>query len=80
VIDRSTVEMRVWERGVGETQACGSGACAVAVASRLHGHVDDSVRVRLPGGELMIEWDGEGVVYLEGPVAFVFESRWEGSE
>jgi len=80
VIDRSTVEMRVWERGVGETQACGSGACAVAVASRLHGHVDDSVRVRLPGGELMIEWDGDGVVYLEGPVAFVFESQWEGAE
>ena len=53
---------------------------AVAVASRLHGHVDDSVQVRLPGGELMIEWDGEGVVYLEGPVAFVFESRWEGAE
>lgn len=78
VLDRSTVEMRVWERGVGETQACGSGACAVAVASRLHGRVDDAVEVRLPGGELMIEWDGDGVVYLEGPVAFVFASRWEG--
>lgn len=79
VLDRSTVEMRVWERGVGETQACGSGACAVAVASRLHGRVDDTVAVRLPGGELTIEWDGDGVVYLEGPVAFVFESRWEGA-
>ena len=79
VLDRSTLEMRVWERGVGETQACGSGACAVAVASRLHGRVDDTVEVRLPGGSLTIEWDGDGVVYLEGPVAFVFESRWEGA-
>lgn len=76
VIDRSTVEMRVWERGVGETLACGSGACAVAVASRLHGHVDDRVEVRLPGGALNIEWDGSGEASLEGPAVFVFESRW----
>jgi diaminopimelate epimerase len=76
VVDRSTVEMRVWERGVGETLACGSGACAAAVASRLHGRVDDRVEVRLPGGSLNIEWDGSGEASLEGPAAFVFASRW----
>ncbi len=79
VLDRSTVEMRVWERGVGETLACGSGACAVAVAARLHGHVDDNVEVRVPGGTLMIEWDGEGQTFLEGPATLVFESHWKSA-
>ena len=78
VLDRSRIEMRVWERGVGETLACGSGACAAVVASRLHGRVEDSVEVSVPGGELRIDWDGEGEVYLEGPAARVFVARWEG--
>jgi diaminopimelate epimerase len=76
VLGRDTIEMRVWERGVGETQACGSGACAVMVAAHLLGQVDHSVDVRLPGGVLRIDWPGEGEVVLTGPAAKVFESEW----
>jgi diaminopimelate epimerase len=79
VIDRGHLDMRVWERGAGQTLACGTGAGAVVVAARLHGHVDDSVEVRLPGGPLQLEWDGQGEVYLEGPAVKVFESVWEGA-
>jgi diaminopimelate epimerase len=77
VIDRSHLDMRVWERGAGPTLACGTGAGAVVVAARLQGHVDDSVEVRLPGGALQLDWDGAGEVYLEGPAVKVFESVWE---
>ena len=69
---------RVWERGAGETLACGTGACAIAVASRLHGYIGDEVDITLPGGVLTISWDGVGQVYLEGPVAEVFEGEWNG--
>ena len=68
--------MRVWERGVGETLACGSGACAAAVAARLRGVTGDDVQVAVPGGTLRIEWSGEGEVYLSGPATFVFEAEW----
>ena len=78
VLDRSHIEMRVWERGVGETLSCGSGASAAVVAARLHGLVDDTVEVRVPGGTLEIEWDGAGAVYLEGPATRVFAAEWEG--
>lgn len=75
--DRSHIEMRVWERGVGETQACGSGACAVVVAAHIRGEVDNQVDVRLPGGTLNIEWSGNGPVTLTGPVTQVFKAEWE---
>ena len=68
---------RVWERGSGETMACGTGACAIAVASRLRGLIGDSVDITLPGGTLKISWDGEGEVYLEGDAVEVFEGEWK---
>ena len=70
------LKARVWERGSGETMACGTGACAVAVASRLSGLTGDDVDITLPGGTLKISWDGEGEVYLEGDAVEVFEGEW----
>ena len=67
---------RVWERGSGETLACGTGACAVAVAARLLGMISGPVDITLPGGTLNIDWDGEGEVYLEGPAEEVFSGEW----
>lgn len=76
VIDRETVEMRVWERGSGETLACGTGACAVAVACILNGLTEDKVTVRLLGGDLLIEWDKEAdKVYMTGPAEVVFDGE-----
>ncbi|MFC2038339.1 diaminopimelate epimerase [Chloroflexota bacterium] len=76
VTDRNHIEARVWERGVGETLACGSGACAITVAARLHGFVDNNVEVKLPGGILEVEWDGIGEVFLSGPTEKVFTGNW----
>lgn len=75
VLDNHTVEMRVWERGAGETLACGTGACAVAVASVLNGYVGDGeVTVKLLGGDLKIFWDRkENLVYMTGPATTVFD-------
>ncbi len=76
VIDRNTVEMRVWERGSGETLACGTGACAVAVASILNGLTEDKVTVKLLGGDLQIEWDrAANKVYMTGPAEVSFEGE-----
>lgn len=76
VLDRETVEMRVWERGSGETLACGTGACAVAVASMVNGLTEDCVTVQLLGGNLKIEWDREkNVVYMIGPATVVFDGE-----
>lgn len=78
VIDRHTVQMRVWERGSGETLACGTGACAVAVASILDGFVDgdQTVTVKLLGGDLEIFWNrDENLVYMAGPAVTVFEGE-----
>lgn len=76
VIDRKTVEMRVWERGSGETLACGTGACAVAVASILNGLTEDEVTVKLLGGDLKIFWDRkENTVYMTGSATTVFDGE-----
>lgn len=76
VIDRETVEMRVWERGSGETLACGTGACAVAVSCILNGYTENTVTVKLLGGNLTIEWDQENnIVYMTGPAETVFEGE-----
>lgn len=73
-IDRQTVEMRVWERGSGETLACGTGACAVAVSSILNNLTDTQVTVKLLGGDLQIEWDKEeDRVFMTGPATVVFD-------
>lgn len=73
-IDRQTVEMRVWERGSGETLACGTGACAVAVSSILNNLTDTQVTVKLLGGDLQIEWDREKErVFMTGPATVVFD-------
>ena len=76
VTDPSRLKARVWERGSGLTMACGSGACAIAVAARLHNYIGDEVTIALPGGELRVEWSGQGNVVLEGPVEEVFEGDW----
>ena len=78
VLSRLQVEARVWERGVGETMACGSGACAIAVAARLLDYIDDKVDVKLPGGILEVEWDGVGEVFLSGPTETIFNGEWVG--
>lgn len=76
VIDDQTVEMRVWERGSGETWACGTGACAVAVSSILNGYTKDEVTVKLLGGDLKIFWDRkENLVYMTGPAEVVFDGE-----
>lgn len=76
VISDTCIEARVWEQGVGETLACGSGACAIAVAARLHGYVGNTVEVLLPGGKLGVEWEEAGDVFLSGPAETVFVGEW----
>ncbi len=76
VLDRGEVRLRVFERGAGETMACGSGACAAVVAGRIRGLLDERVRVHLPGGFLQIEWRGEGdPLMMTGPATTVFEGQ-----
>ena len=76
VIDRNTVEMRVWERGSGDTLACGTGACAVAVSSILNGLTEEEVTVKLLGGDLKIFWDRtENKVYMTGSATTVFDGE-----
>ena len=76
VVDRKNVEMRVWERGSGETFACGTGCCATVVACILNGLTEEQVTVKLLGGSLVIQWDREqNLVYMTGPAATVFEGE-----
>lgn len=76
IIDRQHAKLRVWERGAGETQACGTGACAAAVAAISQGWMDSPLRIELPGGRLAIEWAGPGLpVMMSGPAVRVFEGQ-----
>ena len=78
IVDRATIRLRVWERGAGETLACGTGACAAVVVGIRRGLLDATVKVRTRGGELVIGWDGEGTpVMMTGPAATVFEGEWK---
>ena len=77
VVDRNTVRQRTWERGSGETLACGTGACAVAVAGVLTGRTDSPLNIHLRGGDLLLEWAGEGHgVFMTGPAVEVFSGEW----
>jgi diaminopimelate epimerase len=81
VVDRATIRLRVWERGAGETPACGTGACAAVVAGIRHGLLDSPVNVGTRGGELVIGWGGEGTpVMMTGPAATVFEGEWRDEQ
>ena len=76
IIDRQNLALRVYERGVGETQACGSGACAAAVAAIKQGLVDKTIEIKLLGGKLTIEWHGEGQpILMTGPAETVFHGK-----
>lgn len=79
VVDRRTLEMRVWERGSGETLACGTGASAAAVAASLNGLTEREVTVRVRGGSLSVEWAPDGHVFLTGPAVEVFSGIWPDS-
>lgn len=77
VVDRSHLEMRVWERGAGETLACGTGACASTVAAVLNGLADRKAEVALRGGTLTVEWrQADNHVYMTGPATFVYDGVW----
>ena len=79
VIDRHILQMRVWERGAGETLACGTGACASLVAAVLAGLSDRTVQMKLSGGNLQLQWSAEdNHVYQTGPAAFVYDAEWLG--
>ncbi len=75
IVDRTHVRVRVYERGAGETLACGSGACAAVVAGRLRDLLDERVVVDLRGGRLIVQWDGQGPVWMEGPAESVYEGQ-----
>lgn len=75
LVSKNEINMRVWERGVGETLACGTGACASAVASILNGYTERKVTVNLLGGKLIIEWGNDNHVYLTGPARIVYEGE-----
>ncbi len=76
IVSRTEMIMRVWERGSGETQACGTGACAAAVAAVLNGLTERTVLCHLPGGDLTLEWAESGEVYMTGPATEVFSGKW----
>ena len=79
VLSRSHLKMKVWERGAGPTLACGTGACAIAVAAALEGRAECPCTVTLPGGDLHIDWrqSGDGRVHMTGPAVASFRGVWE---
>lgn len=80
VESRSRIRLRVWERGAGLTLACGTGACATAVAAMRRKLVDRCVTVALPGGELVIEWPEDGAITMTGPATLAFEGTFESAD
>ncbi len=76
MLGREACRVRVWERGVGETLACGTGACAVLSAAAQTGRGERAMEIRLPGGALRVSWEADGEVYQEGPAEFVFDGEW----
>jgi diaminopimelate epimerase len=79
VLSPTEFNMRVWERGSGETMACGTGACAAAVASVLNGKTGRNVTAHLRGGDLKLEWPENGPVFMTGPAAEVFQGEWQAN-
>jgi diaminopimelate epimerase len=78
IVDRAHIRLRVFERGAGETLACGTGACAAVAVGRRHGRLDATVAVDLPGGTLEITWNGPGEhIWMKGPAAVSFTGRVE---
>jgi diaminopimelate epimerase len=76
VCSRDQIRLRVFERGSGETLACGTGACAAVVVGQIQGLLDEQVQVILPGGNLVIKWAGKNEpVWMSGPAAYVYEGR-----
>lgn len=80
ILSEDEVRMRVWERGSGETMACGTGACAVCVAGHLAGRTKRKILAHLPGGDLELEWSESDHVYMTGPAVEVFSGVWEPSK
>jgi len=75
ILNRDLISLRVWERGSGQTLACGTGACAAAVIAIKKGLVNNKVTVKLPGGDLEIQWENDSDVYMKGPIKTVFQGR-----
>jgi len=80
VVDRAHIRLRVWERGVGETRACGTGACATAIGAMRRGLVDREVTVHLTGGPLRIEWNAAGRIVMTGPATESFRGHFESAD
>jgi diaminopimelate epimerase len=78
IVDRTHLRLRVYERGAGETLACGTGACAAAAVARSRGLIDAGVRIEVRGGELRVNWEGRGAhIWLSGPAEVSFEGHVE---
>jgi diaminopimelate epimerase len=79
ILSRSTIRLRVWERGAGITRACGTGACATAIGAMRRGLVERKVTVKLPGGALSIEWRADGEIVMTGPAAQSFRGDFDAT-